>query len=187
MVRAKSNGFASSLHERELVDAWASDRPTPQESFLDIELADELRHDYLDSMDAESRNKILCANEKVIKSPAEVHGNSLAAEALAVIRETKKSKNARKEWMQRLKDACGDVLLKKKFERDNSGNSLEAAADEAAPAPVAAGVRPPVVNPDEMDTLPFFPGLPLATSRASESERPAVPGMKLYYLGVLFF
>ena len=113
-------------------------------------------------------------------------------EALAVIRETKKSKNARKEWMQRLKDirfeascmhvyvcidacmfihlridartyecmyvsvyiytcvctcahgthrqdACGDVLLKKKFERDNSGNSLEAAADEAAPAPVAAG------------------------------------------------
>ena len=39
-----------------------------QESFLDIELADELRHDYLDSMDAESRNKILCANEKVIKS-----------------------------------------------------------------------------------------------------------------------
>ena len=32
MVRAKSNGFASSLHERELVDAWASDRPTPQDS-----------------------------------------------------------------------------------------------------------------------------------------------------------
>ena len=39
-----------------------------QDRFLDIELADDLRHDYLDSMDAESRNKILCANEKVLIS-----------------------------------------------------------------------------------------------------------------------
>ena len=76
-------------------------------------------------------------------------------------------------------DACGDVLLKKKFERDNSGTSLEEPVADGAPAVPAGrglrlymsvnimstwiscrmqGVRPPVVNPDEMETLPFFPG-----------------------------
>ncbi|CAE7940731.1 unnamed protein product [Symbiodinium necroappetens] len=164
--------FLQSGHADILNSAW-SEISHEQETFLDIDYT-LVPHEGMDDVGAETRSKFLFDNFNLVLATLQGFtraGRVLTVDQLAycigqkyganfVIRETKKTRGARKKWLADLKAACGYELLAKKFVRPKKKQTHDGqVGDQPSPVEpdgsVKSGGSTNVPSPDEMETLPW--------------------------------